>query len=93
VSGPKRRALRAECETNSGNEHALSKGRDTDGEPKKPACRDLWAPTLDETVKPRNRQSKAVKIVYVTGFPKQFWLILPEGTAIGIRLSHASREV
>jgi len=24
---------------------------------------------------------------------EEFWLILPEATAIGVRLSHASREV
>jgi hypothetical protein len=59
---PEKACAASGMKTSSGHEHALSKGCDMDGEPRKPACRDLWALTLDETVKPRNRQSKAVKM-------------------------------
>ena len=36
---------------------------------------------------------RTVQIVCVQVYNLEFWLILPEATAIGVRLSHASREV
>ena len=37
--------------------------------------------------------SKEVQITCAYDVQLEFWLILPEATAIGVRLSHASREV
>lgn len=41
---------------------------------------------------PRNMHRTTCRWTVILASLRQFWLILPETTAIGIRLSHASRE-
>ena len=64
-----------------------------DGEPNTPAQPDLVLTLVLVMRKSAMVTANSSKFHPIVCIIHKFWLILPEATAIGVRLSHASREV